>query len=107
MRLRALLFQALVLASGLGTPLHAGELFSCFTLGGLNSCAGATFFLGSDPQHGTVLTVSLTQWTTPLPLRVTAFGLYCKQGPDQFADNFHSPSAWGGPVPASWTKKST
>jgi hypothetical protein len=105
MRLRSLVFQVVLIASMAVRPAHAGELFSCYTLGGLNSCAGATFFLEQSPEFGSVLSVSINQWTTPLPLRLTAFALYGKQAPDDFANNFSAPSAWTGLIPLNWTRK--
>jgi hypothetical protein len=93
-----------VLLLCLSRPAAAGDLFTCHTFGGLNSCAGATFWLEENPELGPLFNVSLTHWSTELPVRLTAIGFYAKRVPKSQAELQISPSFWSAPVPATWVK---
>jgi hypothetical protein len=94
----------LVLLLFLSRPAAAADLFTCHTFGGFNSCAGATFWLEENPELGPLLNVSLTHWSTDLPVRLTAIGFYAKAVPKRMGELQISPSFWSAPVPATWVK---
>ena len=82
----------------------AGDLFTCQTIGSFNSCAGATFWVEENPDIGSVFNVSLTHWSSDLPLRLTGIGFYSKAGGKKSSDLQISPSFWDGVTPPGWSK---
>ena len=83
----------------------AGDLFTCQTIGSFNSCAGATFWVEDNPELGSVFNVTLTSWTSDLPLRLTGIGFYSKAGGGKKSvDLRNAPSFWDGQTPAGWAR---
>lgn len=83
----------------------AGDLFTCQTIGSFNSCAGATFWIEDNPELGSVFNVTLTSWTSDLPLRLTGIGFYSKAGGGKNSTDLrHAPSFWDGQTPQGWAK---
>ena len=94
----------LFMLGALASDAAAGDLFTCQTIGSFNSCAGATFWFEENPDIGSVFNVSLTQWSSDLPLRLTGIGFYSKAGGKQSGELQISPSFWGGVAPPGWSK---
>lgn len=104
MRMGRVIARALVFLGFVTRPAAAGDLFTCQTLGGLNSCAGATFWVEEDPELGSLFSVNLSHWSSDLPVRLTAIGFYGKKVPKTEASLQIAPSFWSQPVPAAWSK---